>query len=433
MEGSAFVEAGSWKKCWFTMNGENTGNKHSLNRSFSEWEKERNMTEKIYQKERYLKEMEALVLRVEGADVVLDRTIFAPDSGGQPCDLGRLGGFSLKNVTEKGEEIVHTLRSEADAAKLKAGDRVQLVLDWPRRFDHMQNHLGEHILSGLFKSVYNLDNKGFHLGDTDGTFDLDTLELTEEMIREVENRANQAVYDAVPVQVDLLRSAEDALKYPLRKELKVEEDIIVVSVPGVDCVACCCPHLSDTSQIGIIKITGTEKYKQLTRVHFKCGWRALQDYQQKHVDVAALSERYSADEFTLLDKIEKVEQKNNRIRREYNDFKTAMALAKARELADGSTKVACSGIEGADMDYLRTIAKQLSELTDLPAVLYSETALCVLLTAVEGSPVQCGKLVKTFAEGGRGGGSPTQAQAVFQDAEAMKQFVEKAVEAIRTS
>ena len=391
------------------------------------------MTEKTYQKDRYRKELEAKVVRTEGADVILDRTIFAPDSGGQPWDLGTLGGYPLKSVTEKGDEIIHTLDSEAEASALKPGDSVKLVLDWQRRFDHMQNHLGEHILSGIFKSVYNLDNKGFHLGDTDGTFDLDTLELTDEMIRDVENRANQAVYDAIPVQVDLLRSAEDARKYPLRKELKVEEDIIVVSVPGVDCVACCCPHLSDTSQIGIIKITGTEKYKQLTRVHFKCGWRALRDYQQKHVDVTVLSERYSADEFTLLDKIEKVENKNERIRREYNDFKTASALAKARELVSGGTQVACAGIEGADMDYLRTITKKMSELAEMPAVLYSDAALCVLLTAPEGSPVQCGKLVKTLAEGGRGGGSPTQAQAVFQEPEAMKTFAEKAAAAMRES
>ena len=391
------------------------------------------MTEKIYQKDRYLKELEAKVVRTEGAGVILDQTIFAPDSGGQPCDLGTISGFKLKNVTEKDGEVVHILESEENVSVLKPGDRVQLQLDWQRRFDHMQNHLGEHILSGIFKSVYDLDNKGFHLGDDDGTFDLDTLELTDEMIREAENRANQAVYDAIPVQVEMIRSLEDAKNYPLRKELKVEEDIIVVSVPGVDCVACCCPHLSDTSQIGIIKITGTEKYKQLTRVHFKCGWRALRDYQQKHMDVAYLSEHYSADEFTLLDKIEKVEKKNDRIRREYNEFKTAAAAAKARELADGSTEVAYAGIDGADMDYLRTIAKQLSELKEVPAVLYSETGLCVLLTAPEGSAVQCGKLVKTLAEGGRGGGSPTQAQAVFQEVEKVRAFAEKAAEAMRMS
>ena len=390
------------------------------------------MTEKLYQKERYLKEIEAEILRIDGPDIILNRTIFAPDSGGQPCDLGTLGGLLLKTVTEKGDEVIHTLKSEKDAASLKPGNKVRLELDWTRRFDHMQNHLGEHILSGIFKSVYDLDNKGFHLGDSDGTFDLDTLELTEEMIREVEDRANQAVYDAIPVQVEMLRSAEDARQYPLRKELKVEEDIIVVSVPGVDCVACCCPHLANTSQIGVIKITGTEKYKQLTRVHFKCGRRALRDYQQKHMDVAVLSERFSADEFSLLEKIEKVDKKNERIRREYNDFKTAMALSKAREIAAGSTEVACAGIDGADMDYLRTIAKQLSEIAEIPAILYSENAMSVLLTAPEDSPVQCGKLVKTLAEGGRGGGSPTQAQAVFQDAEAMKQFVEKAEESMRS-
>lgn len=388
------------------------------------------MTEKIYQRDRYLKEIQAKVVRIEGSDVILDRTIFAPDSGGQPCDLGTIGPYEVRSVTEKGDEIIHTLSSEKEAASLAEGDTVDLKIDWPRRFDHMQNHLGEHILSGIFKSVYDLDNRGFHLGETDGTFDLDTQSLTQEMIDDVEDRANQAVFDAIPVSVEMIRDLQEAEKYPLRKELKVNEDIIVVTVPGVDCVACCCPHLSNSSQIGMIKITGTEKYKKMTRVHFKCGRRALLDYRQKHKDVAFLSEHYSADEFTLLDKIDKIEKKNNRIRREYNEFKTASAEAKAGEMLAGSTDVAFAEVEG-DMDYLRTIAKKLSEIAEIPAVLYSGLESCVLLTAPEGSGVHCGSLVKKLAENGRGGGSQAQAQAVFQNPENARAFAEKALEMMK--
>lgn len=386
------------------------------------------MTEKTYQKERYLKKASAEVVSVSGADVILDRTIFASDAGGQPCDLGTINGFKVKDVTEKGDEIIHTLARAEDAAQLKPGQPVEMEIDWERRFDHMQNHLGEHILSGVFKSEYGLDNHGFHLGDDDGTFDLATQDLTDEMIYRVEELANQAVYDALPVQIEFAVNREEAEKYPLRKQLTVDSDILITIVPGVDCVACCCPHVANTAEIGIIKITGHEKYKQLTRVHFKCGKRALRDYQQKHRDVAVLAEKYSADEFTLLSKVDKAEKKNDKIRKEYNDFKTSIAEANARRLAGSGAAVIAGEIGGADMDLLRITAKKLSDMTDAPVVISSPEASSVLLTSAKGSPVQCGKIVKAFAEEGRGGGGPNQAQVVFQDQEHMRAFADKAAE-----
>lgn len=385
------------------------------------------MTDKVYQRERYMKELDARVVSVDGTDMILDRTIFASDSGGQPCDLGTINGCEVKKVTEKNDEVIHTLKNKSDADQFAPGDTVSLAIDWDRRFDHMQNHLGEHMLSGIFKSVYGLDNKGFHLGDTDGTFDLDTAELTDEMIDTVEDKANHAVYEAIPVNVELIHDLKDAEKYPLRKALKVDEDIIVVTVPGVDCVACCCPHLSDTSQIGIIKITGTEKYKGMIRVHFKCGRRAFLDYRQKHRDVADLSVRFSADEFTLLDKIDKAEKKNDRVRHEYNEFRSAVADAEAQKLAASGQKPAAAEIGGADMELLREISKKLSDMTDAPAVLSSVTACCVLLTAPKGSDIQCGKIVKELAENGRGGGGQAQAQAVFKNPEDVRSFAQAAV------
>lgn len=384
------------------------------------------MTEKIYQKERYLKKMTAKVTDVSSADIILDRTIFASDAGGQPCDLGTINGCRIKSVTERGNDIVHTLERAEDEADFKPGDTVELKIDWARRFDHMQNHLGEHILSGIFKSEYGLDNHGFHLGDEDGTFDLDTLELSDEMIDRAEDLANQAVYDALPVEVTFVKSREEAEKLPLRKQLTVDSDILVVTVPGVDCVACCCPHVANTSEIGIIKITGHEKYKQLTRVHFKCGRRALLDYRQKHKDVAVLSERYSADEFTLLSKVEKAEKKNDKIRKEYNEFKTGIAEANARRLSEQDAPVITGEIGGADMDLLRITAKKLSEITDAPVVISSPEAMSVLLTSAKGSPVKCGMIVRSLAAEGRGGGGDTQAQVVFNDTEHMREFAEKA-------
>lgn len=408
-------------------------------------------TEKIYQRQPYLKQWESEVLLVQGNTVVLKSTIFAPEAGGQPCDRGMLGDYKVIFVWEKDGIVYHDLSlpetadqpdaqscgadsgrrsgTDEEAVHLTAGETVKMKIDWERRFDHMQNHLGEHILSGLFKSEYDADNKGFHMGEDIATFDIDRKEITPEMLRNIEQKANRAVYAAIPVEVNFVESAEDAQKYPLRKPLAVEEDILIVTVKGVDCVACCCPHPSDTSQIGIIKLLRTEKYKGMTRIYFKCGMRALLDYEQKHDVITVLGEKYSADEFSLLEKEEIAEAKKEEMRRELNRMKDRLAEIRASSLlsaaeAAGETLVAAE-MEKEDIDDLKRIARKLTARTDLPVALSSEAALCVFLTHSGKSGMRCGSLVKEFASGygGKGGGSDTLAQAVFRDAEMMRNFV----------
>ncbi len=386
-----------------------------------------NHTIKLYQEDRYMKEFEAEIISVsdDGKIVVLDATAFAPDAGGQPYDLGMLGGVNVTAVHEKGGIIAHELDNDGNKAGLQAGMRVRGALDWERRFDHMQNHLGEHILSGLFKSEYDLDNKGFHLGEDSATFDIDSKEITQEMLDHIELMANDVVYRALPVQVTVIASAEEAAKLPLRKELKAEEDISVVTIPGVDCVACCCPHPSDTSQVGIIKLVKTEKYKGMTRIHFKCGRRALDDYRQKHNVMTVLDEKYSADEFTLLDKIKAADSKNDEIRREMNRLKDALADIRAAEFIQGADKIVLGELEKAQIDDLRQVAKKLVNMTDMPVVLSSLSNLCVFMTHSGKSKMKCGALVKEYAvgAGGKGGGGDTQAQVFFNNADLMHNFI----------
>ncbi len=384
------------------------------------------MTEKLFQTNMYLKEAEAQVVSVNGSDVVLNKTIFAPEAGGQPCDFGSIAGYNVIGVSEKDGEIIHKIKlPEDEGILLKAGDNAELKLDWDRRFDHMQNHLGEHILSGLFKSKYDLDNKGFHLSDDTGAFDIDAKEIAEEMTDEIERLANEIVYSALPVEISLIENAEEAAKLPLRKELKVGEDITVVTVPGVDCVACCCPHPSNTSQIGLIKIIRTEKYKSMTRIYYKCGRRALLDYQQKHKVVSVLNEKYSADEFSLLGKVKIADDKNEAVRKELNRTKDSLARIRAEELLKKADKMVAGEFERADIDELKRVAKKILADTDLPVVLSSASDLCVFMTHSGKSGLKCGSLVKEFAAGagGRGGGSDTQAQVIFNNIELMRNFI----------
>lgn len=402
------------------------------------------MTEKLYQKDMYMREFDANVVSVDGLNVILDATAFAPDAGGQPCDKGVINGIPVKAVHEKAGIIVHEMEiADADAASggkqdaaeaalenagIAPGKCVRGALDWDRRFDHMQNHLGEHILSGIFKSEYDLDNKGFHLGEDSATFDIDAKELTQEMLDRVEMLANEVVYRNLPVEISIIQSAEEAIKLPLRKELKAEEDISVVTVPGVDCVACCCPHPSTTAQIGAIKLIKTEKYKGMTRVHFKCGRRALEDYRQKHSVITVLNEKYSADEFSLLDKIKAADAKNEEIRREMNRLKDALADIRAAEFMEACDDmgIVLGELEKGNIEDLRQVAKKLVKMTDMPVVISSASDLCVLLTHSGKSSVKCGALVKEFAvgAGGKGGGGDTQAQVFFNNADLMNNFIE---------
>lgn len=382
-----------------------------------------NHTIKLYQKDMYMKEFEAEVISVsdDGMSVILDATALAPDAGGQPCDTGTLSSTKVIAVHEKDGVITHIV----DKPGLRVGMHVRGELDWNRRFDHMQNHLGEHILSGLFKSEYDLDNKGFHLGEDSATFDINSKEITQEMLDHIELMANDVIYRALPVQVTVIASAEEAAKLPLRKELKADEDISVVIVPGVDCVACCCPHPSDTAQIGIVKLIKTEKYKGMTRIHFKCGRRALDDYRQKHNVMTVLDEKYSADEFTLLDKIKAADAKNDEIRREMNRLKDALADIRAAEFIKDADNVVVGEIDKAQIDDLRHVAKKLVNMTDLPVVLSSLSDLCVFMTHSGKSNMKCGALVKEFAvgAGGKGGGGDTQAQVFFNNADLMHNFI----------
>ncbi len=387
------------------------------------------MTEKLFQKDMYMKEADAEIISFEGDKLVLSRTVFAPTAGGQTCDVGTINCIPVIDVIEEKGAIVHVLdleNAEADSIKsLSEGAVVHMVIDWNKRFDHMQNHLGEHILSGLFKKVYDLDNKGFHLGEEHATFDIDSKEITQEMLDNIENLANQVVYDAIPVNISLLENLEQAVEFPLRKEIKVEEDITVVSVPGVDCVACCCPHPANTSEIGIIKIIGTEKYKGMTRIHFKCGKRALMDYRQKHSVVTTLNKKYSADQFTLLDKIKTVDDKNETIRKDLNRMKDTFAEIHAEKMLSEVDRLVIGELDKANIDDLKRIAKKLVEKTDLPVAISSRSDLCVFLTHSGKSKFKCGKIVKEFAigSGGKGGGGDTQAQVIFNNLELMRNFI----------
>ncbi|MBR6652269.1 MAG: alanyl-tRNA editing protein, partial [Anaerotignum sp.] len=241
------------------------------------------MTEKLYYLDAYATTFTAKVLECtedkKNWKVVLDRTLFYPEGGGQPADMGTLGGVKVLDVHEKDDIITHTTDKP-----LEVGAEVEGEIDWERRFDLMQNHSGEHILSGVICQKYGCDNVGFHMGKEMITIDLNT-KIPEEDLPWLEEKANEAIWNNVPVGIRYPSKEElDALDYRSKKEL--EGQVRIVNVGDYDCCACCGTHVKLAGEIGLIKIISSQNYKGGTRLELLSGKRALQDYRKKN-DVSA--------------------------------------------------------------------------------------------------------------------------------------------------
>ena len=232
------------------------------------------VTRRLYYEDAQLQQFEAQVLAARAAEgggkrVVLDATAFYPGGGGQPSDRGTLGGIAVTETGLEGEELWHQVEGS-----LEPGARVAGRIDWARRFDHMQQHTGQHILSRAFVEVARADTRSFHLGEAVVTIDVDHPGPAPALVRQVEDRANAIVWEDRPVVTHVV-SLEQAREFPLRKPPDVEGEVRVVEVQGFDWSACGGTHVARSGQVGVIAILGTEKYKGGTRVAFACGGRVL--------------------------------------------------------------------------------------------------------------------------------------------------------------
>ena len=229
-------------------------------------------TEKLYYPDPFLREFTATVLSCEeakdGFKVVLDRTAFYPEGGGQPADHGTMDGVSVTDVREKGGVIFHT----CDQA-VEIGKTVACSIDWARRFDHMQQHSGEHICSGMICRRFHCDNVGFHMGAEMVTIDFNA-EISWEELLEIEADANRYLYENHPIHIQFHRGEElEALEYRSKKEL--EGDVRIVAFPGADCCACCGTHVLTSGQVGLVKFFSCQKFREGVRIEMLCGHRAF--------------------------------------------------------------------------------------------------------------------------------------------------------------
>ena len=241
-------------------------------------------TERLYYTDCYLREFEARVLRSQAAPngfkVYLDRTAFYPASGGQPTDFGTVASLQVLEVIDEGDEIAHILSQAPE------GGRVSGKIAWERRFDHMQQHTGQHILSAAFQKNGDYKTVSFHLGEESSSIDLDSDRLGSRQLEEAEDAANQVVFENRPVRISF-QPAGEASRLELRKPTSREGEVRLVEVEGFDLSACGGTHVSGTGAVGSILLRKVERMKGLTRLEFVCGGRA---HRQARRDFRVLSE-----------------------------------------------------------------------------------------------------------------------------------------------
>lgn len=239
--------------------------------------------EKLYEAQPYLTQFSAVVESCtqskKGWDILLDQTAFYPEGGGQPYDTGTLGGVEVLEVHQREGRVVHTC-----AAPLEAGSQIEGQIDWSRRFDLMQHHSGEHIVSGIAHSLFGCDNVGFHMGSDVITIDLN-VELTQDQVAQLEARANQYIWEDHPIAVTYPTADElEHLEYRSKKALTGQ--VRIVSFPGADTCACCGTHVSSSGQVGLVKLLSCQKFRDGVRIELVCGKRALdylsQVWEQNH-------------------------------------------------------------------------------------------------------------------------------------------------------
>lgn len=365
------------------------------------------MTEKLYYQDSHRKTFSAQVLMCEqvkdGYQVVLDRTAFFPEGGGQSADSGILDGQRVLDVREKQDIISHLVKKPIETGKNVSG-----VIDFEERFFKMQQHTGEHIVSGIVHARFGYENVGFHLGDKLCTMDF-SGPITKMELSRIEWEANRAVFQNLDVQVTYPDKEQlQAMEY--RSKIEIDGQVRIVTIEGYDVCACCAPHVKKTGEIGLIKLIGMQNYKGGVRVTMVCGFRALQDYCQKEESVKAISYALSAREDVISDAVCRVKEEVMTLKSSLANLQKEVLHYKAEELK--ADRVVCLFEQGLDGNAPR-------ELVNL--ILKKEVEICAVFTgnSTEGYRYVIGSKtydVRTISKRlgdvfeGRGGGKPEMVQ-----------------------
>jgi alanyl-tRNA synthetase len=399
-----------------------------------------NFDEQCYLADPYEVEFTARVREVEPAGeglqaVYLNRTFFYPESGGQPDDRGTLGGREVTAVSESEKGVRHLVKGE-----LGKGDEVEGKIDWARRFDHMQQHSGQHLLSRVFLEGYKLTTVSFHLGEEICTIDLEGNAPSEERLDEAETRSNEIVCRNIPILCRIAGALEIETSTVPRSRLPDGVDRVrIVEIEGFDSSTCCGTHVRSTGEIGIIKILGLEKVKGNARVEFICGARAAKDYAVKHKLLSAIAAGFTTGwreipriVGKLGDEGRELRKKNEELSRELAGFR-ATGLSTATGSAGGFDVVKRVFDQG-DAASLRETATKIREMGN-KIVLFglSGQSPALIFACSMGIPLNMGEIMKACAAiiGARGGGGKDFAQGGGGDGARVAEALDEAERMIK--
>ena len=392
-------------------------------------------TIKLFQSDVYKRSTEAIVSSIDRnvahntISIVLDQTVFFPTGGGQSCDLGTINGIKVVDVFEKDNTLYHIL--EGCDSTIQVGDTVSLEIDWKRRFDNMQRHCGEHILSGIFFKLFGGVNRGFHMGENYMTIDMSLeaderyTEINWDMAMQAELETNKVIWENTPVSVYRFDTKAEAEKMPLRKALNLEKDISIVTIGDIsnpaDSVACCGTHPSTAGQVGMVKIYKIEPNKGMFRIFFEAGQRALAHYDMRFDIMTKLENDLSASYTNLISKYEIQKEKAKQVKDRLYHLSKELIKREIADLRDCSDKVRHYSF--LDSNDIMEIGNALSPEINNTLCLIDDLTNTVFLFS---NSIDCGKLVKENAPklDGKGGGGRNFARAVFSSAEKAVKFID---------
>lgn len=365
------------------------------------------MTERLFEKDAYCRNFSADVLSCEEKDsfyyIVLDKTAFFPEGGGQAPDKGTINGESVLDVQEKDGIVYHKTEKA-----FKQGEKVQCELDWELRFERMQSHAGEHIVSGVVHSLFGYDNVGFHMSEKTMTVDF-SGPLTVEDIAKVELESNKAIYKNAPITASY-PTKEELVETDYRSKIEPRDGIRLITIEGIDCCACCAPHPAFTGEIGVIKIIDFCPHKKGTRIEMVAGINAFLDYTALHTSVKSVMNLLSAKRDSISLSVEKLQETANNLKSENGKMSRKLALASLNPITVNGCAYAIS--ENMSYDDLRECANNLIQNGTRKCILLSETEdsnyIYVVSSAENDVRTIVNILNSTF--NGKGGGKDNYAQ-----------------------
>jgi alanyl-tRNA synthetase len=388
-------------------------------------------TERLYFTDSYLTNFSARIVAREQREqhvmIALDQSAFYPQGGGQPADTGTIGGAAVLDVQVEDGVIWHTLDQDL------ATDLVQGAINWERRFDHMQQHHGQHLLSAAFERLAGLRTVSFHLGATASTIDLAATDLTPAQASAAEDLTNQVIWEDRPVLARFV-TAEELAQLPLRKPPSIAGAVRIVSVPDFDHSACGGTHPRATGGVGMLHLPRWERRGDVIRVEFVCGGRALRDLRWKNAALGRLATALSVGPEEAEAAVLRVRENEERARKRLEETSQQLINYEAQDLitrADlvGIVRVVRHAYADRSLEDVRGLAKAIAAGGCVALLGLRAEKTQLVFARAEGLELDCGRLLReTLASfGGRGGGQPSLAQGGLPDAALLEQALEAAV------